>query len=76
MIQIYTASWFSKVPEGTLRISISRSAPRGTPGGWRAYRPLMPGPWFKSVDSGTYLRLYRDEILAPLDRAGAKETRG
>ena len=70
MIQIYTASWFTKLPEGVFRISISRGAPRGTPGGWKGYRALAPGAWFKTASPAEYLQRYRDEVLAPLDPAG------
>lgn len=81
MIEILTASWFSKLPEGYFRVSISRSAPRGQPGGWKAYKHFMPGAWFNNVSKQTYLDLYREEMLAKLDPAGvvadlAKLTKG
>ncbi len=60
-----TAAWSAY--RGPGRISISRSAPRRAPAGYRLYRKLAPGPWFNSVDDDTYHRLFLAEILAPLD---------
>jgi hypothetical protein len=51
---------------GPGRISTARWAPRGCPAGYRAFKALAPGPWFRSVDPQTYCRLYA-EILAKLD---------
>jgi hypothetical protein len=34
--------------------------------GYKMYRPLMPGPWFKTVGPAEYLLLY-GEILGALD---------
>jgi hypothetical protein len=50
---------------GPGRISIARGA-RGVAIGFRVYRPLAPGPWFRSVGYDEYCRLYA-EILAKLD---------
>lgn len=43
---------------GPGRISIARFAPRGTPAGYRIYKPLAPGPWFNSVSKAEYERRY------------------
>jgi hypothetical protein len=43
---------------GPGRISIARYAPRGTPAGFRVYKPLAPGPWFNKVSKPEYERLY------------------
>ena len=60
---IVTASWFTPLPEGYVRVGISR----GVPAGYRLYRRLAPGPWFNSVPTEEVLRRYDAEILAPLD---------
>jgi hypothetical protein len=52
--------------QGPGRISIARYAPRGTPAGFRQYKPLAPGPWFNKVEKGEYEKLYFAE-LAKLD---------
>ena len=64
---IKTASWFSPLPEGHIRVGISRGIPRRTPAGYRVYRKLAPGPWFLSVSAQEYDHRYRTEILGPLD---------
>jgi hypothetical protein len=51
---------------GPGRISIARYAPRGTPAGFRVYKPLAPGPWFNKVSKPEYERLYFGQ-LALLD---------
>ncbi len=43
---------------GPGRISIARFPPRGTPAGFRIFRPLAPGPWFNAVDEAEYRTLY------------------
>ena len=43
---------------GPGRISIARYAPRGTPAGFRVYKPLAPGPWFNSVAKPEYESRY------------------
>jgi hypothetical protein len=53
--------------QGPGRICIARWAPRGTPAGYRMYRPLAPGPWFNSVPEPEYRRRYLGEILGVLD---------
>lgn len=52
--------------QGPGRISIARFAPRGTPAGYKVYKPLAPGPWFNSVSYERYRELYFDQ-LAKLD---------
>jgi len=59
-----TASFFDYTGSG--RISIARFPPRGTPAGFRVFRALAPGPWFKTVDEPEYRRRY-DAQLAVLD---------
>jgi hypothetical protein len=44
--------------QGPGRISIARFAPRGTPAGFRVYKPLAPGPWFNSVSKPEYEKRY------------------
>jgi hypothetical protein len=51
-----TASFFTYTGPG--RVCIARFAPRGTPAGFRIYRPLAPGAWFNSVPQDEYRRLY------------------
>ena len=61
-----TASFFEYTGPG--RVSIARFPPRGTPAGFRVYRTLAPGPWFKSVSEPEYRRRYAEQ-LAGLDPA-------
>lgn len=68
-----TGSWFGPLPEGHIRIGISRGVPRsGVPAGYRIFRTLAPGPWFNSVPPVRYDELYR-EILGRLDPAETVE---
>jgi hypothetical protein len=60
-----TASFFTYTGLG--RVSIARFAPRGTPAGFRVFKPLAPGPWFNSVDRARYVELYAAEVLERLD---------
>ena len=62
-----TSSWFSNTGRG--RIGISRSTPRRTPGGYRIFRGLAPGPWFKCANRAAYERRFLEEILGALDPA-------
>jgi len=48
--------------QGPGRISIARYAPRGTPAGFRVYKPLAPGPWFNSVSRTEYERRYAIQL--------------
>ena len=68
-----TASWFTTLPAGHMRIGISRGTPRRQPAGYRIYRALAPGPWFNSVSIEEYYHLYRTEILGPLDPRKVRE---
>jgi hypothetical protein len=61
---VKTASFSTYTGPG--RISIARFAPRGTPGGFRIYKPLAPGEWFKIADIQRYRELYFAQ-LAKLD---------
>ncbi|HEY8244431.1 MAG TPA: DUF488 family protein [Casimicrobiaceae bacterium] len=57
-----TASFFEYTGPG--RISIARFPPRGTPAGFRVYRALAPGPWFKSVSEAEYRKRYAAQLAA------------
>lgn len=57
-----TASFFEYTGPG--RISIARVPPRGTPAGFRVYRALAPGAWFRSVDEDEYRRRYAEQLAA------------
>jgi len=57
-MEIKTSWWFGRLPEGHLKIGVSRGTPRGTPAGYRMYRPLQPGPWFNSVSVEVYKQRY------------------
>jgi len=45
---------------------IARFAPRGTPAGFRVYKPLAPGPWFNSVSKPEYERRYFAQLAYEL----------
>jgi hypothetical protein len=64
-----TGSWQIPVPAGHIKIGISRGSPRGHAAGFKLYKVLAPGPWFNSVSPAEYYRLYKVDILAPLDPA-------
>jgi hypothetical protein len=64
---IKTSSWFIQLPAGHVRIGISRGVPRRHVAGYRVFRKLAPRTWFDSIEPLEYARLYRTEILAPLD---------
>jgi hypothetical protein len=64
-----TSSWSIKLPEGYARIGISRGLPRRQRG-YRVYRPLAPGAWYKSVTAAEYRELYMAQ-LEKLDPAVA-----
>ena len=61
-----TSSFFTYTGPG--RISIARYAPRDAPAGFKVFKPLAPGPWFKSVPEARYRKLYFAQ-LAQLDAA-------
>lgn len=63
-VAVKTASFFAYIGPG--RVSIARFPPRQIPAGFRVYRGLAPGPWFKSVDEAEY-RLRYDRQLSELD---------
>ncbi|WP_428489103.1 hypothetical protein [Rhodopila sp.] len=67
MTDIKTASWFTKMPEGHVKVGISRGIPRTVAAGYRVYRTLAPGPWFHSVTPEEYDRLYKVDVLDRLD---------
>lgn len=58
---IVTASWYTILPAGYARIGISRGTPRGQRG-YRMYRALAPGPWFRSVEPAEFCRLYMAQL--------------
>lgn len=60
-----TSSFFLATGPG--RISIARFAPRGIEPGYRTFRALAPGAWFKTVSRERYRELYFGEILGKLD---------
>ena len=67
-MRILTASWFMPLPDGHIRIGISRGVPRrGLQPGFRMYRKLQPGPWFDSTDTAAFTELYHREVLHRLD---------
>lgn len=70
---IKTGSWYENVPEGHVKVGISRFAPRGMPRGYKLFRALAPGAWFNSVAPIEYLRLYDEEILSKLDPEKTKQ---
>jgi hypothetical protein len=59
-----TASFFTYTGPG--RVSIARWAPRGTPAGFRVYRPLNPTAPMLKMARADYEPLYQ-AILAKLD---------
>ncbi len=68
MTKIVTSSRFAPLSPEHIRIGISRSVPRGLARGFRLYRRLAPGPWFRSIpDPQEWLARYRAEVLDPLD---------
>src|SRR5262245_65078615 len=68
MIEIVTSSWFAKLPPHHVRIGISRGIPQGATG-YKMFRALQPGPWFKSAAPAEYTKRYFDEVLGRLDPA-------
>lgn len=66
---IHTATWFTPLPTGFQRVGISRGLPKGFKGEhWRVLQ-LAPGPWYKTVHPGDYMRRFCDLLneLAPDD---------
>jgi Protein of unknown function, DUF488 len=65
-LAIKTSSWLAPLPDGYIRIGISRGTPRGIIG-YRVYRKLAPGPWFNSTpDPAEWEARYRAEVLSRL----------
>lgn len=61
-------SSFWHYPKGGNRIAISRSVPRKLAPGYRLFKALAPGPWFKDYNQeADYRARYEAEILAALD---------
>ena len=60
-----TSSWSTRLPDGYAAIGISRGPPRGRRG-YRMYRALAPGDWFRAVDEKTFVERYMAQ-LAGLD---------
>lgn len=58
-----TSSWYAKLPDNFARIGISRFGPRGQRG-FRIYRALAPGPWFKTVGDEQFRHLYLRQLAA------------
>ena len=64
--EICTASWRTKLPANIVRIGVSRGVPRSA-SGYRRYRQLEPGSWFRTSSATEYVARYRAEILSRLD---------
>ena len=62
-----TASWSAALPADHQRIGISFGRPRGQPAGYRLYKALAPGSWFRDLGPVPYYQRYRDEVLGRLD---------
>jgi uncharacterized protein DUF488 len=79
-MRIFTASWFTPLPDTIQRIGISRGTPRqGAGRGYRLLRELAPGSWFLSATPREYVVRYYDEILKeiqPRDVLGRMEALG
>ena len=66
-MELFTASWFTPLPDTVKRVGICRYAPRGQKSGYRMFNRLAPGPWFNQVTPSRYMELYQEQVLAPLD---------
>jgi hypothetical protein len=72
-MQIVTSSWFTKLPDGHVRIGISRGVPGGATN-FKLYRALQPGPWFKDgLAPQEFMMRYFEEVLSPLDPVSVVE---
>lgn len=60
---LMTSSWYVKLLDNFARIGISRGGPRGQTG-FRNYRPLAPGPWFKTAGDEEFRELYLRQLAA------------
>lgn len=67
-MQLVTSSWFEPLRRDVVRIGISRGSPRNHRG-YRMYRALAPGGWFRSLTDEEYVRRYSEEVLAALSPA-------
>jgi hypothetical protein len=56
-----TSSWSNRLPNGYARIGISRGPPRNQRG-FRIYRPLVPGAWFRSVGEADFPERYMEQL--------------
>lgn len=56
-----TCCWSTALPASYARIGISRGPLRGQRG-YRSYRPLAPGPWFRSVLAAEFRDLYMAQL--------------
>ncbi len=66
---MFTSSWYApRCPDHQI-IGISRGVPRRMAAGYRLYRALAPGEWFKTASTEEYIRRYVAEVLALLDPA-------
>jgi len=67
-LEIVTASWFTQLPSDTVRVGISRGAPRRQ-SGYRMLRSLAPGQWWNSVDELEYVVRFVEKLarIDPLD---------
>jgi hypothetical protein len=63
-MNIYTSSWFTKLPPEMQKIGISRGSPRGYPAGYRRMPELAPGSWFNSVKLAEYHRRFMAQLDA------------
>ena len=66
-VGMLTSSWYAPRSADHQIIGISRGVPRRMAAGFRLYRALAPGEWFKTASTAEYLQRYYAEILAPLD---------
>jgi hypothetical protein len=65
---IVTSSWSTELDATYARIGISRGRPRGQRG-YRLYKPLAPGAWFRSVTAAEF----RTRYLAQLSELDPKQ---
>jgi hypothetical protein len=61
------------MPDGHVKIWISRGVPRRMAPGYRLFRKLQPGSWFNSVPVDEYIRRYQAEVLDRLDPTTTRE---
>lgn len=61
-MKIYTGCWFRAIPEEFIRVGISRGTPRGLKAGYRMFRALAPGPYFRSVSPQEYITKFSEQL--------------